>query len=174
VIEMKLKPTYKMPFKRRRLGKTDYKTRLSLLKSKKPRLTVRRSLKYIRVQVIEFDKLGDKTLVSASSSDLKKFGWQFAYDNLPAAYLTGLLAGKKAVEKGIKEVIADIGLYSSTKGNRIYAAIKGASDSGLKVAVDESIFPPEDRIKGLHIAKYLEKFKLLPEKFEEIKKKVGK
>lgn len=171
---MKLSPTYKMPFKRRRLGKTNYKTRLALLKSKTPRLVVRRSLRYFRVQVITLDKDGDKTIVSVSSNDLKKLGWTFACDNLPAAYLTGLIAGKKIIEKGIKEVIADIGLYSSTKGNRIYAVLKGAADSGLKVSVDESILPAENRIKGLHIAKYLERFRLLPEKFEEIKKKVGK
>jgi large subunit ribosomal protein L18 len=170
---MRLSPRYKMPFKRRRLGKTDYKKRLRLLLSKKPRLVVRRSLKYILAQIIEFAKGGDKTLVQASSKELKKFGWEFACDNLPAAYLTGLLIGKKALAKGIKEAILDSGLYSSTKGNRIYAVVKGARDAGLEVPVDESILPNEERIKGLHISTYLEKFKSLPEKFEEIKKKIG-
>lgn len=170
---MKLKPTYKMPFKRRRLGKTDYKKRLKLLLSKKPRLVVRRSLKYITAQIIEFSPKGDKTLVSATSKELKKFGWEFACDNLPAAYLTGLLIGKKALEKGIKEAILDSGLYASTKGNRIFAVVKGARDAGLDVPVGEEVLPDEERIKGLHIARYLEKFKSLPEKFEEIKKKIG-
>jgi large subunit ribosomal protein L18 len=170
---MKLTPTYKMPFKRRRLGKTDYDKRLKLLLSRKPRLVVRRSLRYIVAQVIEFSKEGDKTLVSANSKELKELGWAFSCDNIPAAYLTGLLVGKKAVRKGIKEAVLDSGLYSSTKGNRIYAVAKGARDAGLKVPVDEVVLPTEERIKGMHVAKYLEKFKSLPEKFEEIRKKIG-
>ena len=162
-----------MPFKRRRLGKTDYRKRLKLLLSKKPRLVVRRSLKYILAQIVEFSKEGDKTLAQASSKELKKLGWEFACDNLPAAYLTGLLIGRKALAKGIEESILDSGLYSSTKGNRIFAVVKGAIDAGLKIPVDEAVLPTEERIKGLHISSYLEKFKTLPEKFEEIKKKIG-
>lgn len=170
---MKLSPTYRMPFKRRRLGKTDYKKRLKLLFSKKPRLAVRKSLKYIRVQIIEFDKTGDKTIAAASSEELKKLGWKFACDNLPAAYLTGMIIGKKAVKSGIKESILDSGLYSSTAGNRTYAVVKGAIDAGLKIPVSEEILPKEERVKGLHIANYSEKFKDLSEQFEKIKKKIG-
>jgi len=161
-----------MPFKRRKLGKTDYKKRLGLLLSKKPRLVVRKSLKYIRVQIVEFAKEGDKTLASASSKELKKFGWKFAFDNLPAAYLTGLLIGKKSLEKGIKEAVLDLGLYPSTKGSRIYVVVKGAKDAGLKVPVSEEVLPSEERTKGLHIANYLEKFKDLPEEFDRIKQKI--
>lgn len=170
---MKLSPTYKMPFKRRGEGKTDYKKRLKLLLSKKPRLVVRKSLKYIQAQIVEFSKKGDRVLVSANSKELKKLGWEFACDNLPAAYLTGLLVGKKALEKGIKEAILDSGLYASTKGNRIFAVVKGARDVGLNVPTGEEVLPSEERIKGLHIAGYLEKFKSMPEKFEEVRKKVG-
>lgn len=170
---MKLTPTYKMPFKRRRLGKTDYKKRLNLLLSKKPRLVVRRSLKYIQAQIVEFSQKGDRTLISASSRELKKLGWEFACDNLPAAYLTGLLIGKKALAKGIKEAVLDSGLHASTKGNRIFAVVKGARDAGFHVPADESVLPPEERIKGLSIASHLEKFKSLPEKFEEIREKIG-
>jgi len=161
-----------MPFKRRRLGKTDYRKRLKMLLSKKPRLVVRKSLKYVRVQIIEFDKVGDKTLVAASSEELKKHGWRFVYDNVSAAYLTGLLVGKKAVKKGIKEVVLDAGLYPSTAGSRIYTVVRGAVDAGLKVPVAENVLPKEERIKGLHIASYLEKFKNLPEELEKIKQKI--
>lgn len=170
---MKLSPTYKMQFKRRREGRTDYANRLKLLYSSKLRLVVRRSLKYMKVQIVDFDKIGDKTLATASSEELKKIGWKFSCDNLPAAYLTGLLVGKKAVKAGIKEVILDSGLYSSTKGNRIYAVVKGAIDAGLKIPVSEDILPSEERIKGYHIAKYLERFADLPKEFEKIKQKVG-
>ncbi|MEM7818638.1 MAG: 50S ribosomal protein L18 [Candidatus Aenigmatarchaeota archaeon] len=168
----KLKPTYKMPFRRRKEGKTDYKRRLKLLLSGKPRLVIRKSLKYIRAQLIEFDKKGDKTIASAFSKELKKFGWNYAYDNLPASYLTGLLVGKRALEKGIKEAVLDIGLNPSTKGSRIYACVKGALDVGLKVKVNERVLPTEERIKGMHIASYLDKFKDMPENFEKVRKKI--
>lgn len=163
---MKLSPTYKMPFKRRRENKTDYKKRLKLLLAGKPRLVVRRSLKYMRAQIIEFDPKGDKTLVSASSQELKKLGWTFACDNVPAAYLTGLLIAKKAKEKNIKDVVLDMGLYRSTKGNRMYALAKGAVDGGLNVPVAEGMFPSKDRIVGKHIHEEMEK------KFEEVKRAI--
>lgn len=157
-----------MPFKRRREGKTDYKQRLKLLKSGKPRLVVRRSLKYITAQIAEFDKKGDKILASATSKELKKLGWNFACDNLPAAYLTGLLIGKRSLEKNITEAVLNSGLYPSVKGSRIYAVVKGAKDAGLNVPVDEEMFPSDERIRGQHI----EKFKNLPLEFEKIKEKI--
>lgn len=153
-------------------GKTDYTKRLKLLSSKKPRLVVRKSLKYIRAQIVDFDKMGDKTLVSASSEKLKSFGWKFSNDNLPAAYLTGLMLGKNALKKGVKDAILDSGLYSSTKGNRIYAVAKGAVDAGLKLNVGEEVFPSEERIKGAHIAAYSDKSKNIVQEFEKIKQKV--
>jgi len=165
---MKLSPRYRMPFKRTRLGKTDYKRRLKLLKSRIPRLVVRRSLNYITVQIVEFDKHGDKTILSAYSRQLKKLGWKFACDNLPAAYLTGLAIGKQAVKNDVKEVILDSGLYSSTKGNRIYAVVKGVIDAGLSIPISKEILPSDDRILGRHIA-VNEKFKELPSTFEKVK-----
>ncbi len=161
---MKLSPRYRMPFKRRRLGKTDYQKRLRLLSSGEPRLVVRKSLNYITAQIIQFDKKGDKTLAGVASRQLKKMGWKFACDNLPAAYLTGLLIGKKAGK--INEAILDSGLHQSTKGNRIYAVVKGATDAGLKIPIGEDILPSEDRIKGKHISEAVEK------EFEKIKQKI--
>lgn len=168
---MKLSPRYKMPFRRRREGKTDYRQRLQLLKSGKPRLVIRRSLKYITAQITEFAKQGDKVVVGITSKELKKFGWNFVCDNLPAAYLTGLLIGKKALEKNVREAVLNSGLYPTVKGSKIYAVVKGALDAGLKVAVDNEILPSEFRIKGEHIAKN-EKFKNLPAVFEEVKQKI--
>jgi len=148
---MKFIPTFTMPFKRRREGKTDYKRRLKLLTSKKSRLVVRKSLKYIIGSIVEFTEKGDRTLATASSKELKKMNWKFATDNLPAAYLTGLILGKKAVKANIKEVVLDIGLNSATKGNRVFAFAKGVLDSGIKVPISEEVFPSEERIKGSHI-----------------------
>jgi large subunit ribosomal protein L18 len=163
---MKFIPTYTMPFKRRREGKTDYKRRLKLLTSKKNRLVVRKSLKYLTASIVEFSEKGDNILATASSRELKKMNWKFATDNLPAAYLTGLILGKKAAKINIKEVILDSGLHPSTKGSRIYALAKGVLDSGIKVPISEEVFPSEDRIKGKHISEDL------AQDFEKIKGKL--
>lgn len=171
---MKLSPTYRAQFKRRRLGKTDYRQRLFLLESEKPRLVVRKSLNYIRAQIIQFDPKGDKTVLSANSKELKKIGWKFSCNNLPAAYLTGLAIGKAAVKNNVDEVVLDMGLYRSTKGSKIYTVVKGVVDAGLKVSIDKEILPSEDRIGGKHIVSYQEKFKDLAVKFDEIKGKILK
>jgi large subunit ribosomal protein L18 len=162
----KISPTYRIHFRRRREGKTNYKKRLKLLLSEKPRLVYRKTLKYIIGQIINFDKKGDVTLVGITSKILKKYGWKFACDNTPASYLTGYLLGKMALSKGVKEAVLDIGLYTSTKGGRMYAFAKGAIDAGLNVPCNEEMFPSEDRIKGLHISEEVAK------NFEEVKKNI--
>lgn len=170
--KQKSKPTYKIQFRRRRKGQTNYKSRLKLLKSDKPRLVVRRSLKYIRAQIVEYDAEGDKTIVSAISSELRGLGWKFACDNLPAAYLTGLLIGKRAKEKKVGEVVLDSGLYKSTRGSRIYAVVKGALDAGLKVPHDAEMLPSDERVNGKHIATQNEQATHLPDEVEKIKQKI--
>lgn len=168
----KIKPTYRMPFRRRREGKTDYRRRLALLQSGKHRLVVRRSLKYITAQIVEYAAAGDRTAASANSKELRALGWQFACDNIPAAYLTGLLIAKKAEEKKIAEAVLDAGLAVSTKGSRIYAAVKGAIDAGLQIPAGDEILPSEERITGKHIAEQSAKFKELPEQFEKVKESI--
>jgi large subunit ribosomal protein L18 len=168
----KLKPTRKMRFRRRRKQKTDYKRRLTLLKSGMPRLVVRKSLKYIRAQIIEYDEYGDKTIVTATSTTLPGMGWQFACDNTSAAYLTGLLIGRDAKKKKMGKAVLDVGLQSPTKGSRIYAVVKGATDAGLDVPCDPKMLPNEERISGKHIAAHNEKFKELPQQVEKIKQKI--
>lgn len=153
-------------FKRRIKKKTNYRKRLSLLKSEKTRLVIRKSLSNISVQFINFKSDGDETITSAVSTELKKFGWTRC-GNIPAAYLTGLLAGKKAKDKNIKEAVLDIGLQTSTKGSRLYAALKGVLDSGINVPYLKDILPSEDRIKGKHISEEIEK------QFEDVKKKIS-
>lgn len=140
--------TLVVPYRRKKEGKTNYKQRLGLLKSGKPRLVVRLSNKNVLAQIVEYHADGDKILVSAHSNELKKYGWNLARRNLPAGYLVGLLIGKKA--KG-KEVILDIGLRKSLQGSLIYAVVKGAVDGGLKLKCDHEMFPKEDRIEGKHI-----------------------
>jgi len=161
---MKRGPRYKLPFKRRLEKKTDYRKRLRLLYSKKMRLVVRKSLKQIRAQIIEFNVKGDKTIVSASSQELKKLGWEGSTDNITSAYLTGLLIGKRASIKKIDSAVLDTGHQMNVKGSRIYAVLKGALDAGLTIPHSPDILPSEERIKGKHIADYAEKLKKEDEK----------
>ncbi|MCK5107244.1 MAG: 50S ribosomal protein L18 [Nanoarchaeota archaeon] len=141
-------------YKRKKNGKTDYKKRLKLLKSRKPRLVIRKSLTQITAQIIQYQDEGDKVLVSAHSSELKAIGWKMNPGNIPAAYLTGLLIGQKAKAKKIEEAVLDIGLNTPTKGSRIFAALKGAVDADLNVPHSDNIFPDEDAIKCVKISNY--------------------
>lgn len=146
--------------KRRLEKKTDYYQRLELLKSGLPRLVVRKSLKNILAQVVKYDPQGDRVLTSAITKELRKYGWKGG-NNLPAAYLTGLLVGLKAKKLGINKMILDIGLRRSTKGNSIYAVAKGCLDAGIEIPIGSEVIPSEDRISGKHIENYA---KLLKEK----------
>ncbi len=139
-------------YRRRKENKTNYKKRIHLLLSDNPRLVIRRSLKNMVVQLVKHAPEGDKVLVSAHSRELIQYGWPFNKGNLPSAYLTGLLFGKKASGK-YKEAIADLGLQNPRDGTRLYAVIKGVVDAGVLVPCDPEAFPTDDRLKGEHIIK---------------------
>jgi len=164
-------PLYRVPFRRRREGKTDYRKRLKLLMSHKPRVVVRRSNKYIRIQLIVADRQGDRTFVDMTSKELSGYGYEGGGKNLTAAYLTGLLFGKKAIEAGFKEAILDIGLHTPVHGSRVFAALKGVIDSGMEVPHDPVVFPPEERIKGEHIASYTGDTSI-PDIFDMVKERI--
>ncbi len=162
-------PRYRVPWKRRREGKTNYYKRLKLIKSGKPRMVVRKSLKYIVVQFAEARIGGDKMIAVAHSKELeKKYGWKGGTANTSAAYLTGLLAGFRARLAGVEEAVLDIGLADPVPGSRVFAALKGALDAGLKIPHSEEILPPEERIRGEHIALWAEDLaKNDPEKYKK-------
>ncbi|MBS7655604.1 50S ribosomal protein L18 [Candidatus Bathyarchaeota archaeon] len=147
-------PRYNVPFRRRREGKTNYKKRRALILSKLPRFIVRLTNKHVLIQVAEAKPNGDYVLASASSMELKKLGLKGCFKNTPAAYLTGFLAGFKALKNNVKEAVLDIGLRKASKGAKVFAAMKGALDAGLKISCNEEILPEESRIKGEHIAAY--------------------
>lgn len=188
-------PKYKVKFRRRREGKTNYYKRYKMLLSGKPRLVVRKTNNHIIVQIVIAKPEGDYTIAAAHSKELvKKFGWKASTHNTPAAYLTGLLAGFRALEKGIKEAILDIGLHRAVKGARVFAALKGALDSGLRVPHSPEILPEDYRIRGEHIASWAKKLSVenpdfyvrqfskylasnmppenIPSHFEEVKSKI--
>lgn len=163
---MKKSSIFTVQFKRKREGKTNYRKRLKILLSSKFRFVIRKSLRNFQASIIEYNTQGDKVLLTVSSKTLSKFGWKGDNGNLPSAYLTGMIVGKKAIEKGIKEAIVDIGFNKSTKGSRLYAALAGAIDAGLKIPFNRDVLPSKDRISGEHIAKYAHSLKRDKPKYE--------
>ena len=147
-------PRYALPYRRRREGKTDYKLRRALVKSGKPRAVVRLTNQYVTVQITDAAIIGDIVRASASSKELPSLGWKGALGNLPAAYLTGALAARRATANGIKEAILDIGLKGATKGSKLFATLKGLADAGLTVPHSPERLPSMERIGGSHIATY--------------------
>ncbi len=147
---------YKVAFKRRKEGKTDYGARLKLIELDKSRMVVRITNSHVISQIIKVAPEGDETVISAHSNELKKMGWLGSTKNISAAYLTGFLCGKKALKEGIDEAVLDIGLKSPTKGTKVFAVLKGAVDAGLYIPHGESILPSDERINGEHVAQYAE------------------
>ena len=157
-------PSYNVPYRRRREGKTNYRRRKNLILSGLPRLVARKTNKHIIAQMIEASAESDKVLASAHSSELrKKYGWLGSLKSLPAAYLTGLLCGYRALKKGIKKAVLDIGLQTPSKGARVFAVLKGCLDAGVEIPHSEDVLPDEDRIKGQHISDYAEMLSSTPE-----------
>lgn len=167
---------YTVKFKRKREGKTDYRKRMKYLKSNRTRLVIRTGLNSINMQLIKFEPKGDKVISHVSSRELRKLGWQYHLGNIPSAYLTGLIIGKK--EQG-KEIVLDLGLKTPIKGSKLYAALKGAEDGGLIASVDKRVLPLENMINGKIIQEYSAKInrnmqfsKDMVSNFQKIKQKI--
>ncbi len=159
-------PRYRVPFRRRREGRTDYRQRQRLLRGRVPRAVVRISHKNANVQFITYDEVGDKVLAAATSKELIKLGWTGATGNLPAAYLTGYLAGKRAAQNGVENAVLDIGLKGPAKGSAVFAALKGMLDAGIIIPHGEEVIPAQERINGAHIDEKLSKI------IEEVKSRM--
>jgi len=164
-------PRYKVPFRRRREGRTDYHQRLRLLLSKENRVVVRKSARHMQVQLVAPKPEGDVTLSSAISTELRKYGYEGTTGNTTAAYLTGLLFGLRTLDEGYEGGVLDIGLAASSAGSRVYAVLKGVVDAGMDVPHDPSVFPSDERIRGEHVAEYVEGSNL-PQQFEAVKEKI--
>jgi large subunit ribosomal protein L18 len=146
---MATSPRTRVPFRRRREGRTNYRTRLALLKSQETRLVVRRTNGNVIVQFVDWTQGGDAVKATAVAQELAKLGWEGSAKNTPAAYLTGLLAGKRAAAAGVESAVLDIGRHTPTKGSRVFAALKGVLDAGIDVPHGgEDIYPSEDRLNG--------------------------
>lgn len=93
--------------------------------AERPRLNVFRSLAHIYAQVIDDEK--GMTLAAASSLD-KDFNGKGG--NIAAAKAVGAAIAKKALEKGITEVVFDRGGY--IYHGRVAALAEAAREGGLK------------------------------------------
>jgi large subunit ribosomal protein L18 len=158
--------------KRRMECKTDYSSRLTMLKSGIPRMVIRKTNKYIIIQLVESKEAQDKIVFTTNSRELLKYGLDEKFSgslkSIPSAYLTGFLMAKKA-KKGT--YIVDWGLAISKRGGRISAAINGMIDGGLDVKANEKIFPSKERIAGEHLK---EEIKTMFSKVKENIEKNGK
>lgn len=170
------KKNFKVKFRRRREGKTDYRHRTNMIRQDvnkygaiKSRLVVRITNSKVICQVIKAYVNGDRVVAEANSTELKKYGITFGLTNYFAAYATGMLCGRRAlavnglsnyaVNKECGEfreteddmegrraykVFLDIGLAASTKGAKVFAAMKGASDAGLYIPHSPKLFAGYD------------------------------
>jgi len=135
--------------------------------SPKYRLVVRLTNRDIICQIVVSKINGDYVLTAAYSHELQRFGLTVGLTNYAAAYCTGLLIGRRHLTKlglstryvGKENVdgsdfnvealpdgprpflaILDIGLYRTTTGARIFAAMKGAVDAGMNVPHSDKRF----------------------------------
>jgi large subunit ribosomal protein L18 len=158
---------YEVPFRRRREQKTNYKQRRNLLKSGKPRAVVRLSNNHTRVHFSQYKRDGDENTAQTISNELEEYGWEHHTGNLPAAYLTGFLAGKKA---DVEEAVLDLGLKETKKGGKMFAALQGMIDAGVDIPAGEEVIPEESRLRGEHIEEMTGKN--VPENFETVKENI--
>ncbi|CEP21384.1 unnamed protein product [Cyberlindnera jadinii] len=169
---------FQTPFRRRREGKTDYYQRKRLVAQHKAkyntpkyRLVVRITNKDIICQIVSSQIVGDIVLTAAYSHELPRYGITHGLTNWSAAYATGLLVARRALQKlgldetyqGVEEVegefelteavedgprpfkvFLDVGLTRTTTGARVFGALKGASDGGLYIPHSPNRFPGWD------------------------------
>ena len=93
--------------------------------AQRPRLNVFRSLAHIYVQIIDDEK--GVTLTAASSVEK---GFEGSGGNIEGAKKVGAAIAKKALDKGITEVVFDRGGY--IYHGRVKALAEAAREAGLK------------------------------------------
>lgn len=192
--------------------------------AKKYRFIVRTTNSRIICQVAYATPNGDRIMAESKSTELIRFGLTAGLTNYAAAYCTGLLCARRLLKtlklddlyKGVDEVdgnvfdvyeqdqvdkkkrpfkaVLDVGIVTTTTGNRVFGAMKGASDGGIYIKHNNKRFPgfkvrlPEEKgekrtetfeadehrakIFGLNIEEYMDK--LEEEDKEKYKKQFSK
>ncbi len=136
------------------MGATDYRARKKIITASVPLLAVRISSKNVSAQFIRPKTQGDEVLSSAHSRNLKKLGWKGSTKSIPACYLLGLLAGKRAKERGVEKAYLYTGLSQFVNGSRVSALVKGVKDAGVDIPMSDEVAPSEDRLSGKAAADY--------------------
>src|SRR5207247_9388258 len=107
------------------MGLTDYRARKRAVASHRILLVVRFSGKNVSAQFVRPHVKGDGVLSSVHSHSLRKLKWKGSLKSVPACYLLGLLAGKKAVEQVVKDAVLFSGLILFIKGCRLAVFVPG-------------------------------------------------
>jgi large subunit ribosomal protein L18 len=138
--------------KRIRQHKTNYRKRAAILVGRHHFITVKVTNQNVLTRLLDPDIKGDKVLATAHSRELVKQGWNGSLNSLPACYLTGILLGKKCLEKNFDSGVLYTGMNPFT--SRVAACLKGIVDAGVHVPASEDSFPEQHRLDGNHIADY--------------------
>lgn len=153
--------------KRRLERKTNYLRRRRILETERPRIVIRKTNRYIIIQYVESEGAKDSVLYSFTSKELLKKGWPKekagSLKSISGAYSAGFVFGKKILKEKEKATL-DIGLIRSTKGSRVYAALKGIVDSGANVYYNDVNFPDEKKIFNEEFKEIINKIKKSEEK----------
>lgn len=96
--------------------------------AERPRHNVYRSLNHIYAQVID-DEVG-RTLAAASTLDAEVKAQLEGKNKKEAANLVGEIVARRALDKGVKEVVFDRGGYLYT--GRVAEVAEGARKAGLE------------------------------------------
>lgn len=135
--------------------------------SPKFRLVVRFTNSDIIAQIVEARISGDFVHACAYGHELTRYGMNAGHTNYAAAYAVGLLIARRInskfgladkyvgneqpngedynveeLEEGPRPFFAllDVGLRKTTTGNKVFAALKGATDGGIEIPHSEKRF----------------------------------
>jgi large subunit ribosomal protein L18 len=154
---------YVHTLKRIRQRKTNYRKRSGILIGRRPFIITKISGQNISAQSLKPTLTGDIVIASAHSRELIRHGWKGSMNSMPACYLTGLLLGKKTIERGATNAVLYTGNNPFT--TKVAACLKGIVDSGIKIPVSKESLPSDDRVSGEHIANYAKLLKDSGEKY---------
>jgi large subunit ribosomal protein L18 len=130
---------------------------------RRPFIITKISGQNISAQALKPTLTGDIVIASAHSRELIRHGWKGSMNSMPACYLTGLLLGKKSIQKGATNAVLYTGNNPFT--TKVAACLKGIVDSGINIPVSKESLPGDDRVSGKHIANYANLLKDSEEKY---------
>ncbi|MGA9151862.1 MAG: 50S ribosomal protein L18 [Candidatus Nitrosopolaris sp.] len=155
--------SYTAVLRRNRENRTNYRKRTAILIGRRSFVSITVSNQNIMAQALRPQVRGDIVITAVCSKELLKYGWKGSMNSMPSCYLTGLLLGKKTLEKGINNLVLYTGKKSFT--TRVASCLKGIIDAGVSIPVSEASLPKIERLNGGHIGQYAEALKKDEEKY---------